>query len=183
AQAVLDAGLVAGPNLSVATGAGVRRLTVRRTDRPGVVEVSADMGPVKVGPDQPQATADRGLRTVDVGNPHLVLWGPAFTTEDVLGLGSQVQSQHAGGVNVEFVTIGPGPDELTVRVWERGVGETQAGGSGACAAAAAAHEWGLVGPRVTVHQPGGAAQVELRPDTVILTGPAQRIGRVEVELA
>ena len=181
AQAVLDAGVVTGPNLSVATAAGVRRLTVRRSDHDDVVEVSVDMGPAKVGPDQPQATADRGMRTVDMGNPHLVLWGPAFTTEDVLGLGPQIQSQHAGGINVEFVTVGPAPDELTVRIWERGVGETHACGTGACAAAAAAHEWGLVGTRVAVHQPGGTALVELRPDGVTLTGPAQYVARVQID--
>jgi len=182
AQAVLDAGVVAGPNLAVMTGAGLRRLTARRTDDPGVVEVSVEMGPAVVGPDQPQATADRGMRTVDMGNPHLVLWGPCFVTDDVVGLGAQVQVHHPGGVNVEFVTPGPGPDELTVRIWERGVGETQACGTGACAAAAAAHEWGLVGPSVTVHQPGGDAFVELRPGSVVLTGPAERIARVEVDL-
>lgn len=181
-QAVLDAGVVTGLNLSVATPAGVRRLTVRGSGGPGVVRVSVDMGPAKVGPEEPQPTPDRGVRPVDMGNPHLVVWGPAFTTEDVLGMGPQIEAHSATGMNVEFVTVGPGPDELTMRVWERGVGETLACGTGACAAAAAAHEWGLVGPQVIVHQPGGDAEVEVRPDTVILTGPAQRIGRVEVEL-
>ena len=182
AQAVLDAGVAAGPSLAVLTGAGRRTLTARATADPAVVEVSVDMGPAVVGPDQPQATADRGMRTVDMGNPHLVLWGPSFATEDVMGLGPQVQAHHPGGVNVEFVTVGPGPDALTVRVWERGVGETQACGTGACAAAAAAHAWGLVGATVTVHQPGGAATVEVGPASVVLTGPAQRVARVEVEV-
>ncbi|MEO6120541.1 MAG: diaminopimelate epimerase [Acidimicrobiales bacterium] len=183
AQAVLDAGVVTGPNLTVMTAAGLRRMTAQSTDRPGTIDVSVDMGPAVVGPDQPQPSADRGMRTVDMGNPHLVLWGPSFVTDDVVGLGPQIQGQHPGGINVEFVTLGPGPDELTVRIWERGVGETQACGTGACAAAAAAHEWGLVGPRVTVHQPGGDALVDLRASSVVLTGPAVRIAWVEVEVA
>lgn len=182
AQAVHGAGIVDGLNLSVATPAGVRRLTLRGGDGPSVVRVSVDMGAAKVGPEEPQATPDRGVRPVDMGNPHLVVWGPAFTTDDVVGMGAQIESHTAGGVNVEFVTLGPGPDELTMRVWERGVGETNACGTGACAAAAAAHEWGLVGPRVVVHQPGGDAEVEVRPDTVILTGPAQVVARVEVDV-
>lgn len=181
AQAVLDAGVVPGPGVAVATGAGVRELVVHRGERPWEVQVSVDMGPAKVGPDQPQATPGRGMRTVDLGNPHLVLWGPRFTTDDVVGLGPQVQAHHAGGVNVEFVTIGPGPDELIMLVWERGVGPTQACGTGACAAAAAAHDWGLVGAHVTVHQPGGDARVDLLPDSVVLTGPAERVARVEVD--
>ncbi len=182
AQAVHGAGLVDGLNLTVATAAGVRRLTLRGGDGPAVVQVSVDMGPARIGPEEPQPTPGRGVRPVDMGNPHLVVWGPAFTTEDVLGMGPQIEARTAGGVNVEFVTLGPAADELTMRVWERGVGETQACGTGACAAAAAAHEWGLVGPRVVVHQPGGDAEVEIRPDTVILTGPSELVARVEVDL-
>lgn len=182
AQAVLDAGVVPGPELTVQTAVGLRHLTARPTDRPQVLDVSVTMGRAGVGEDQPQASPGRGIRTVDMGNPHLVLWGPSFTTEDVVGLGPQVQSRHPGGINVEFMTPGPGADEVTVRIWERGVGETQACGSGACAAAAAAQAWGLVGPRVVVHQPGGDAVVELGGDEVVLTGPAERVARVEVEV-
>ena len=182
AQAVLDAGVARGPELTVATAAGVRRLTVVGDDGEGVVQVSVDMGPAKVGPDEPQPTPDRGVRPVDMGNPHLVVRGPSFTTDDVLGMGPHIEALHAGGVNVEFVTVGPGLDELTMRVWERGVGETQACGTGACAAAAAVHGWGLVGRRVVVHQPGGDAVVDLGPDTVVLTGPTQRVARMEVEV-
>jgi diaminopimelate epimerase len=65
-------------------------------------------------------------------------------------------------------------------VWERGVGETLACGTGACAAAAAAFVWGRVGPEVTVKQPGGNATVRLKGDTIFLSGPADHIATVEV---
>ena len=84
------------------------------------------------------------------------------------------------GMNVEFVALGPGRDEITMRVWERGVGETLACGSGACAAAAAVHAWGKVGTKVTVHQPGGASEVDVGGPTVVLTGPSQLIATIEV---
>ena len=103
---------------------------------------------------------------------------------DVAGLGPALSRRWAratGGVNVEFVALGPGRDELTMRVWERGVGETLACGTGSVAAAAALHHWGRVGTKVTVNQPGGAAEVELRPDgAALLSGPEPAGGHVRV---
>ena len=58
----------------------------------------------------------------------------------------------------------------TMRVWERGVGITDACGTGATAVARAAHDWGLVGSKVIVHMPGGDVEVTV-DDTMTLTGP------------
>ena len=69
-------------------------------------------------------------------------------------------------------------DALILDVYERGAGRTQACGTGACAAAAVARYWGLVGDRVIVRMPGGAAQVGLG-DTVSLAGPIEAVARVE----
>jgi diaminopimelate epimerase len=181
-QAVVEAGMATGPVVTVATAAGVRRLEVQPGELAGSVLVSVEMGKAELGADQPQDFPDRRARTVDMGNPHLVLVGPDPIGVDVAGIGSGLEQVHEGGINVEFVMVGPGRDELTMRVWERGVGETLACGTGACAAAAAAHAWGLVGERVTVLQPGGAAEVEVRADGIVLRGPAHRIARIEVEL-
>ncbi len=63
-------------------------------------------------------------------------------------------------------------------MWERGVGVTQACGSGACAAAWAAHRMGLVEPEITVTMPGGSATVELTGSEVFLTGPATYVGSI-----
>jgi diaminopimelate epimerase len=66
-------------------------------------------------------------------------------------------------------------------VSERGVGGTFSCGTGACAAAVAAREWGLVGDVVTVHQPGGALEETTAGDgTLLLTGPATHVATVEV---
>ena len=115
-----------------------------------------------------------------MGNPHLVLLGPdpAAWTWPSSGPGS---SGHAGGINVEFVAVGPGADALTLRVWERGVGETLACGTGSAAAAAAAHSWGLVGDTVEVHNPGGTLQVALAADGVRLSGPVHKVADIEVD--
>jgi diaminopimelate epimerase len=95
-------------------------------------------------------------------------------------LGRKLQGDFPDGVNVEFVTLGPAPDSLTLRVWERGVGETLACGTGSAAAAAAAHEWGLVGSTVDVHNPGGTLRVELGEAAVVLSGPVAFVADIRV---
>ncbi len=183
AHAALDAGWVEADRLfGVMTPAGRREVTIRRTAA-GATWAVVDMGPVKVRPD---GDADRcnvghGSMLVDVGNPHLVVLGPDPDTVDVTTLGPQLERSDPAGLNVEFATLGPDPDSVTMRVWERGVGETQACGTGSCAAAAALHHWGRVGRAVTVYQPGGAVAVELRPDgTATLAGPSVRIAECRV---
>lgn len=180
-QAVLDAGIVPGPELLVSTDAGVRRLVIRPTADPRVAWVSVEMGAVTlVDGDSEACNVDTGRRRVDIGNPHLVLLGPDPATIAVERIGPELEAGYSGGMNVEFVALGPARDEITMRVWERGVGETLACGSGACAAAAAVHSWGKVGTKVTVHQPGGAAEVDLSGEQVVLTGPTELIATIEV---
>jgi diaminopimelate epimerase len=163
AMAMVDAGL-SGPRMVVHTDAGPKAVTV---DEDGWVSV--DMGMAKIDPK------DVGVAFVDMGNPHTVV-----EVEDLAKVRIAKQAAEWQGRNVEFVVIGPGTDHLSMRVWERGVGETLACGTGACAAAAAAFVWGKVGPHVTVKQPGGNATVRLEGDTIILSGPADHIATVEI---
>ena len=118
-----------------------------------------------------------------MGNPHLVMFGPDVDDLDVAGIGSHLQTVYAGGINVEFITSGDEPDELVLRVFERGVGETQACGTGSAAAAAAAHSWGLVGRNVAVHNPGGTLEVSLGDDEILLSGPVHQVASVVVNPA
>ena len=121
-----------------------------------------------------------GLRiaTADVGNPHLVIQVPDVREVDVATDGAEL-SRMAGGVNVEFISPGPHSNSLDLRVWERGVGVTEACGTGACAAAHVAHGWELVGLAVPVSMPGGDVTVELG-DTAVLVGPAVYIATVDL---
>jgi diaminopimelate epimerase len=81
---------------------------------------------------------------------------------------------------VEFVAIEA--ESIRLRVWERGVGETLACGSGMVAASAVTHHLGLVADRVSVEVPGGRATVEIEPDTSWLSGPARTVFAGEIEL-
>jgi diaminopimelate epimerase len=182
AHAALDAGWVPdGEPFGVDTPAGPREVVIRRTARAGTTWASVEMGTASVRGAPERCNIGHGQLLVDVGNPHLVVLGPDPATVDVATLGPALQSIAPGGLNVEFVALGPGVDEVTMRVWERGVGETEACGTGACAAAMAFHHWGRVGPAVTVVQPGGALAVEIRPDaTVSLAGPSEHVADCEV---
>ncbi|MHB8220144.1 MAG: diaminopimelate epimerase [Acidimicrobiales bacterium] len=197
-QAAVDAGLASPPEITVSTAAGVRTVTYRPggpveggtgnehpADAAGDGWASVDMGPVRLGAERPQRAPGLLAREVDAGNPHVVLYGPVHPDElAVAEIGARIEAETPGGVNVEFVAPGASADELVLRVWERGVGETMACGTGSCAAAAAARSWGLVGDRVLVHNPGGTLEVRLgtRPgDPVFLAGPVRRVARVTVE--
>jgi diaminopimelate epimerase len=182
AQALWDAGLSRSPDeLVVATDVGVRKVRLMDANRPGYLRASVDMGPVKVIHDAPQYTSGsvEAAVFVDAGNPHLVLLDSGLPDVDVVARGAAIEAAFDGGINVEWVWPGPGPGELTMRVWERGAGDTEACGTGSCAAAAAALYWARGGSRTVVHNPGGDVTVELGP-TAVLTGPAARIASVEV---
>ena len=169
-QAVVDGGWADGAReIPVQTDAGLRHLVVHPETELGLRQVTVDMGPATIVEDKGHAAR------VDTGNPHLVLLVKEPDDIDLLELGARHPE-----LNVEVIAAGPEPDALTLRVHERGAGITEACGTGSCAAAAAAHRWGLVGTSVVVHNPGGDVLVDLKAETTLLTGPAQRIGEVRV---
>ena len=114
---------------------------------------------------------------VSMGNPHCVLFVEDVTDELVLGLGPRVENHVAfpARANVEFVRI-ISPNEIAMRVWERGSGETKACGSGACAAVVAGVLCERLERNVVVHLPGGDLDVEWNPSNrVFLSGPAVEV--------
>ena len=84
----------------------------------------------------------------------------------------RLEADAPDGVNVEFATV-LSPDRIRLRVWERGVGETLACGTGAAATAYLAHFQGVTGPRVTVELPGGELVVDLDGNQAWIEGPAE----------
>ena len=184
AQAVLDAGAAPGPELRVATAAGLRTVTALGGTEDRTRRFSVDMGQAKVLGDDLELVGDSVERAtrVDVGNPHIVLqWGvEALPERDALvAIGALLDGRTPGGANVEVVRPGAGPGELTMVVYERGVGPTLACGTGACAVAAAAQHWGISDGDVTVHMPGGPVRVTLG-DPVVLAGDATFVGTIDV---
>ena len=179
AQNVLRAGHAPSGEVAVDTDAGPRTVTLVERVSPTEHRMRVAMGVPKVGVALEEWEDDEVLRTVevDVGNPHVVCHVPdPASGPDLVEIGERINAATPGGTNVELITPG-GPGELTMTVYERGVGPTQACGSGAVAAAAAANAWDLAPATVTVHQPGGPAIVELG-DEAHLTVPVVTVAAV-----
>jgi diaminopimelate epimerase len=183
AHAAYDAGLVpAGEPFGVRTATGVRQVTLWPAAGPGQVWASVALGAARVVGEPPAGPGGRRVQ-VDLGNPHLVILTDDPAAADVPGVGPALERAVPGGQNVEWVAPGPGTGQATMRVWERGAGETRACGTGSAAVAVALRHWCLAGPRVSVRQPGGTLDVEVAGDgTVTVAGPSRRVASVEVRL-
>jgi diaminopimelate epimerase len=166
--------------VSILTGAGLKicTLTARRD---GECEFEMEMGMAEVWPELSislGAVAVRGI-PVSMGNPHYVMFVEDFPP-DWMALAARIQDsgQFKQGVNVEFVTT-DSPRDVSVRFFERGVGETQSSGTGSCASAAAAMATGRAQSPVRVHAAGGTQTVRKDGSRIFLRGAAQLVCRGE----
>jgi diaminopimelate epimerase len=154
---------------------GARDLPARML---GESDVRIELGPVEVGEAETLDVEGERLELtpVSVGNPHAVVRiEPDRETLLRLGPALERHERFSERTNVQLVRV-DGPHTLTVRVWERGAGETAASGSSAVAAAAAAIASGWCASPVTVRMPGGDLLVELDAEgRAALTGPAAEI--------
>lgn len=148
---------------------GADRVTIRVGPRAMVARllgdgsVEQDLGEVQVAPAERIAGLD--VVRVSVGNPHAVVAGdPAEVTR--IGPLLETHPAFPSRTNVQVVRV-DAPGVVTARVWERGVGETAASGTGAVAVAAATHPGG----EVTVRFPGGDLRVRLADGRAWLLGP------------
>ncbi len=182
ARYLLEHGLAASPAFAVATRSGVREVRAEPDGR-----ITVDMGPVSVlGPGRTViggAVRD-GLR-ISVGNPHLAcLVDDALDKFDLAEPPGLDPADFPAGGNVELVRV-TGPGTLSMRVHERGSGETRACGTGAVAAAAAAAALSSATKTVPgqwhVMVPGGALTVTLDAGTSWLTGPAVIVAEGELD--
>jgi diaminopimelate epimerase len=196
ARYIWDRGLSDKDVLEVETLAGIIR-----PERTGET-VRVDMGepvfdkkniPVAVSGDMPLLDyplnvmgRDFGVTCISMGNPHAVI----FPEEDVslvplekYGAAIETHPLFPRRTNVEFINVNS-REELTMRVWERGAGETLACGTGACAAAVAAMIKGLTERRVIVHLGGGDLEIQWAADNhVYMTGPAVEVfeGKIRMD--
>jgi diaminopimelate epimerase len=190
AKYVYDHGIATKPTLTIETGRGV--LTLEVAVRGGKVDqVRVDMGePILDAAKIPTTLPGNppidvllpvsGLRgtCVSMGNPHCVIFVEEIGYMHVHTLGPMIETAaiFPRKVNVEFVEVNR-PDDLTMRVWERGSGETLACGTGASAVCVAGVLAGRSKRRVTIHLLGGDLNLHWSEadNHVYMTGPAVEV--------
>jgi diaminopimelate epimerase len=191
AKFLYDHGIARKESLQIETGRGV--LTLKVFAAKGTVDrVRVGMGqpilrsaeiPTRLPGDPPVLVpldvAGRELKVtcVSMGNPHCVAFVDEITDDLVLRVGPQIERHPAfpKRVNAEFVKV-LSRSETMLRVWERGSGETQACGTGACAAAVAGVLAGLTDRQILTHLPGGDLELEWTSGgEVEMTGPAAEV--------
>lgn len=183
-------GLSTQVEYAVTTDAGERRVVVTpRANDSQTVDASVDMGPIgtlvePTGWASLECDPMRPVMHISVGNPHSVVGVEEVAVVPLKELGEKVPQ-----INLEIIEPGPEVNAITMRVHERGAGITQACGTGACASAWAAVQWGLVpksASEVIVHMDGGDVQVrvnEPKAGSVTLIGSAQFVSTHVVEIS
>ncbi len=194
ARYVRDKRLTGKDQIRVETLGGVIELHVLSNK-----QVRVDMGVPRLDPAQiPLLAPERALTyplsigatqleigAVSMGNPHAILLVDDVATAPVATLGPQIEAHPSfpQRVNAGFMQV-INANEINLRVYERGAGETLACGSGACAAVVSGQLRGLLGQQVQVHLPGGALMIEWQGDThpVMMTGPAVTVYEGQIQL-
>ena len=198
AKYLVDHGLVPADtdSMSVETLGGIKRIDVTRAYDETMYLATVDMGepkllpdeiPTKLGCEAPgdpviacSLETDVGtfeVSCVSMGNPHCVLWVDDVETAEVHEIGPVIENHPAfpNRTNVEFAQLME-DGLIRLRVWERGVGETLACGTGACATAVVASLTLRAGRETTIELPGGELEIRwAEDDHVYMTGPAEEV--------
>lgn len=197
---VYDHGLTEKETVTVETGSGIKELSLHV--REGKVEtVTVDMGePVltakeipAISPDGKETILDAPITAggkewrvtaVSMGNPHCVTFVKDTASLPLSEIGPHFETHpmFPDRVNTEFVEV-ISKEEIRMRVWERGSGETFACGTGACASVVASVLSGRTGDRVLVHLLGGDLRItyDRERNRVFMEGPATEVFAGEIE--
>ena len=195
ARFVRDKGLIMRDEMQVETARGKAILSIKGRD-----QVEVDMGAPELRPLEVPTTYTEQATTyttqladgtevefgaVSMGNPHAVLVVDSVANAPVESWGPELESHSVfpNRANIGFMEV-ISPSEVRLRVYERGAGETQACGTGACAAVVSGRLRGLLDQRVTVHLPGGDLEIEWAGEghSVMMTGPVATVYEGQIYL-
>jgi len=195
AKYVYESQIVNKEELEIETKAGIIKVKLKVAGDK-VVEVSVDMGvpilkkdeiPVLIENTDEEEIIEKAISietqkiivtTVSMGNPHCIIFVEDLENSPVSSLGTKIENANIfpKKTNVEFVKI-VNDKKIEVRVWERGVGETMACGTGACSAVVASVLTERTGRLVDVELPGGHLFIDWdrKSNHIYMTGPAEKV--------
>lgn len=194
AKYIYDYQLKDNTEISIETRAGIQLVTIT-SENGKATAVRVNMGPpILEGKRIPTIFDDTPVKekeitidgqtfrftAVSMGNPHAVIFVEELDQQLVKTIGPKIEVHEffPKKTNVEFVKVN-NSSEVTMYVWERGVGETLACGTGACATGVASALTGRTNAKVTVHLKGGDLLIEWdqEQNVVYMTGPATVVFR------
>lgn len=196
---VYDFGLTDKLQLTLETLSGVKYLSLNPGNDGKIESATVDMGAPSLDPEAipVEAATNREIpvevdgktylvTAVSMGNPHGVIFTKDLDSLDIHGVGPRLERHPMwpDRANIEFAQV-ISPTEIRMRVWERGSGETQACGTGACATVVAASLLGLVSnEEVTVHLLGGDLKIsqDKKSGHMMMNGAATTVFSGEMEV-
>ncbi|SCY03868.1 diaminopimelate epimerase [Lachnospiraceae bacterium XBB2008] len=185
AKYVYDHALTGKTELDIVSAGSIKHILLFPGEDGKIERVRVDMGAPGITPD-PVTISGLEFSCVSMGNPHAITLVDDVHTADVHGIGPVIENDpfFPNRTNVEFVHI-VDRAHIDMRVWERGTGETQACGTGACASAVACIARGLCDTKVDVKLLGGTLTIEWDGDTsshIFMTGPATEVFSGEIDI-
>lgn len=185
---VYERGLTRKTTISMLTRAGIKMLYLDVDDNDTVQSVTVDlMEPVLTDPTQFHTEGEPlpdGV-FVSIGNPNYVIFVDDINDIDLakVGPGLEFHSRFPQRCNIEFAQV-LSPNEIRMRVWERGSGITMACGTGACATLVAAALTGRTERSATINMDGGSLHIEWRENDnhIYMRGPATLAFEGDIEL-
>jgi diaminopimelate epimerase len=184
AKYVYDRKISEKKELDIETKAGIKKTRIVKGNDGKATMIEVDMGEPVINDLEIEVDSNKySGKSVTTGNPHFILIVDNFDF-DYRELGKKIENHAAfkNKTNVEFIKVND-KNDITMRVWERGSGETKACGTGACASVAAAASLNKTDRVVTVHLPGGDLKVKWGDNNhLYMTGPAEEMETGELEV-
>ena len=184
AQALFMSSKVSKFDFDVETDVGLRSIKIEELSTENEMKVNAEIGEgALLEVLESNCFEESGVlraAKVDIGNPHLIVEVENFDDFEIEGFAVRENEKASPiGINVHLIKVDD-PSNIRMRHWERGVGSTEACGTGACAGVFVTSEWGQTGSVVNVHMPGGSGRVSI-DQSITLSGPAVFMDRHTVD--
>ncbi len=181
AKYIYDNRLTEKKEIRIETLAGIKNAFIRKSKiNNDIREITIDMGKAKYEQQLDLKILEKELEVycISMGNPHAIVFCEDVEKVPISEIGSLIENDEhfPQKTNVEFIQV-LGNSSIKMRVWERGVGETYACGTGACAVATLCHKLNFTKSDVTVYLKGGELKIEIDEanQEIYMTGIATKV--------